>query len=409
KLKNIVFIFILITFGFFIGTHLDLVMSKAQAVNWESRWGLIWQAFDIIQTQYVEKNIEDKELIYGSIKGMLKALNDPYSRFMEPKAFEEMQIRMDGKFAGVGIQIGIKHETLTVISPIEGTPAFRSGVKAMDKIIKVDGKNTEGISLEEAVTLIRGPRGTKVILTIIRQGVKEPFDISIVRDIIKIKSVPKAKIIDKKYGIGYIQLATFENKTAAEEMEEAITDLNKQGMRGLILDVRNNGGGLLRNAVDITSIFVKKGAVVHTVDRDGNRDTLEIIGVKTSLYRSPLIVLINEGSASASEILAGAIKDHKRGYLIGARSFGKASVQNIVPLSDGSAILITVAKYLTPKGINISEEGISPNMFVQVPTATIEAAMKDDYEYKEADDLQLQESIKYLRKKIGTPVSKKEQ
>ncbi|MFC1517036.1 S41 family peptidase [Candidatus Margulisiibacteriota bacterium] len=403
KTKSFIVIVVLISIAFFVGNNFEPIIRNAEAAAWESNWGLLYQVLDIIKTQYVQKKVEDKNLIYGAIKGMLKALGDPYSRFVEPKAFEEMQIRLDGKFAGVGIQIGIKDEHLTVISPIEGTPAFRMGLKAMDRIIKVDGKDTEGMSLEEAVSRIRGPRGTKVTLTILRKGKKEPFDVDIVRDIIKIKSVPKAKMIDNRYKIGYIQLATFENKTATEEVENALANLDKEGIRALVLDVRNNGGGLLRNSVDIASIFIKKGAVVHTVDRDGNRETLEVIGTETKFYKRPLIVLINEGSASASEILAGAIQDHRRGTLVGAKSFGKASVQNIRPLSDGSAVLITVAKYLTPKGYNISEQGISPNIFVTVPTATIEAASKDDYEYKEKDDIQLQRAIKILQNKIGKP------
>ena len=240
-----------------------------------------------------------------------------------------------------------------------------------------------------------------------RQNKKDPFEVRLVRDTIKIKSVPKVKMVDERYKIGYIQLATFENKSAPQEMEDALTELEKDDMRALIIDLRNDGGGLLRNAVDIGSMFIKDGAIVHTVDREGNKETLEVVAVQKTFYKKPLIVLINEGSASASEILAGAILDHGRGILVGARSFGKASVQNIRPLTDGSAVLITVAKYLTPKGINISEHGISPNVFVQVPTATIEAAMKDNYEYKEDIDNQLQEAIKILRKKVGKPVALK--
>ncbi len=401
KIKISIAIILLVISGTLFGSYVN---TKLEAAPTESNWGLIYQVLDIIKTQYVKKSVDDQQLIYGAIKGMLKALEDPYSRFMEPKAFEEMQIRLDGKFAGVGIQLGIKQDHLTVIAPIEGTPAAKAGVKALDRIIKIDGASTDGMSLEEAVSRIRGTRGTVVTLTMMRATKKEPFDLRLVRDTIKIKSIPKVKMVDPRYKIGYIQLATFENKTAPLEMEEALTELENDDVRALILDLRNDGGGLLRNAVDIGSMFIKSGAIVHTVDREGNKETLEVVAVQKTCYKIPLIVLINEGSASASEILAGAILDHGRGTLVGSRSFGKASVQNIRPLTDGSAVLITVAKYLTPKGINISDHGISPNVFIQVPTATIEAAMKDNYEYKEEIDNQLQEAIKILRKKLRKPV-----
>jgi carboxyl-terminal processing protease len=400
KVNYAVVYIVLIFFGFVLGINAHGFMGRAQAAIWESNWGLLYQVLDIVKTQYIDKDLEDQKLIYGSIKGMLKSLDDPYTRFIEPKSFEEMQIRMDGKFAGVGIQIGIKDDILTVIAPIEGTPAFRAGMKAMDRIIKVDDIETDNMSLEEAVSKIRGPRGTKVTLTIIRKNKKEPIPIDIVRDIINIKSVPKVKMVDKKKKIGYIQLATFENKTSPQEVEDAIATLNAKGMKALILDVRNNGGGLLRNAVDIASFFIEEGSVVHTVDRDGNKDTLEVVSVPSNYYKKPIVILINHGSASASEILAGAIRDRKRGQIIGTNSFGKASVQNVRPLSDGSAVLVTIAKYLTPDGTDINANGITPNIIIEIPTANIEAAQEEGYEYKEEDDVQLQKAIEVLGKEL---------
>lgn len=394
KLKTAVLIAI---FTFFIG----LGTTKLIAARGETSWGLLYQVLGIVKTQFVEKNIEDKNLIYGAIKGLLKSLDDPYTRFVEPKAFDEMKIRLSGNFAGVGIQIGIKDHILTVIAPIQETPAYRAGLKALDKIIKIDDKKTDDMSLEEAVSLIRGPKGTKVTLTILRGAGHKKKEIDIIRDNIKLKAIYKSEIIDKKNKIGYIHLITFESRDTLDEVIDSIKELEKKNLRGLIFDVRNNGGGLLDNAIDIGSIFIKDGTIVHTVDRDKNRETFEVTAVDYEWYDKPLIVLINGASASASEILAGAIENNDRGILMGTQTFGKASVQNIKPFSDGAAILLTIAKYLTPNGSDINKVGISPNIEVKIPTASIEAAQKEDYEYSFEKDDQLQAAIKKMRKLIN--------
>ena len=378
---------------------LGLSVQLLTAARVEATWNLLYQALSIVRLQFVETDVKDDKLIYGAIRGMLRALDDPYTRFIDPEGYEEMQTHLNGNFAGIGIHIGMKDSVLTVIAPIEDTPAARAGLRAGDKILEINGRSTEDMSQEQAVSLIRGPKGTKVTLLILRNIKEKAKEYPIIRDNIQIKSVTRQKLLDDKNKIGYILLSTFESKLTYTELAAALKDLNKQGMRSLILDLRNNGGGLLDEAVAIASVFIKDGAIVHTVDRYGNKETFQTSDVDYKLYDKPLVVLINGGSASASEIVAGAILDNQRGVLIGTNSFGKASVQNIRPLSDGSAILITVAKYLTPRNNNINKTGISPNFVVEIPTATIEEALNDpNYKYSEEKDAQLQYALDYLRK-----------
>ena len=370
---------------------------KAAAPDITAHWSLIYNVADIILAHYVAKDVKTEDLIHGAIEGMLKALDDPYTRYLPPKGFSEMKIRLDGELTGIGIEIGIKDEHLMVISPIEGSPASKAGLKSFDRIVAVDGEPMDHVALEQAVAKIRGPIGSKVKLTLLRQGEEKPFDITIVREVIKITSVDKVQ--DFGGGIGYIRLNTFESKTADIEMRNAILKLEKNNnLKALILDLRFNGGGLLDNAIKIASFFIKDGAVVHTVNREGVRDTQYVDG--DIIYDKPLLILINEASASASEILAGAVQDHKRGIIMGEHSFGKASVQNIFQLADGSAVLVTVAKYLTPSGKDILKKGIIPDIEVQIPTDDIQKMRAPNYVYSYADDRQIQEAIKYLQKKI---------
>ena len=377
---------------------LGLSVQVLTAARSDVTWGLLYQVLGIIRTQYIELDIKDDKLIYGSIRGLLKALDDPYTRFVDPEGYSEMQNHLNGNFSGIGIQIGMKDGGLTVIAPIEDTPAERAGLRTGDKILEVNSKSTEDMPLDQALSLIRGPKGTKVKLLIMRSSLEKPKEYTIIRDNIKIKSVSRQKILDEKEKIGYVMLNTFESKMTYDELVEALKKLDGQGMRSLILDLRNNGGGLLDEAILIASIFLPNGEIVHTVDRYGNKETFQTVETDYQWQDKPLVLLINGGSASASEILAGAVEDNKRGKLIGTQSFGKASVQNIRPLSDGSAVLVTVAKYLTPNGHNINKVGISPNYVVEVPTATIEEALKNpDYQYAEEKDNQLQYALQYLR------------
>ena len=346
------------------------------------------QVLDIIKNDFVEKNLDDQKLVYGSIKGLLEALDDPYTRFMEPKAFSEMQIRMSGTYSGIGIYIGIKNSHLTAISPIEGTPAYKAGIKAGDAIVKIEGNDTKDMALEQAVSMIRGPQGSKVTLAILRKGWKETKDFIIQRSKIKIEPL-KAKTLETN--IAYIKLNTFEDLSAAKEFEKALRKFNDA--EGLIIDLRGNGGGLLQNAIEIGSMFIDRGMIVQTIDREGRREQLESTG--RVLWRKPTVVLINEASASASEILAGALRDNKVATLVGSKSFGKASVQNVRRLSDGSALLVTIAKYQTPSGEDISKKGIAPDVEVTVPTEEAEAEIRA--EPKEDNDLQLQKAISTLK------------
>ncbi len=364
----------------------------------EKKLGIFVQVLDIIKNDHVDKNIDYTKVMYGAVKGMLEGLGDPYTRFMEPRAFKEMGLRQGGEYSGIGIYIGIREKQLTVIAPIRATPAARAKVRAGDAILTIDGTTTEGMALDEAVTLIRGKRGSIVTLGIWRDGYKEPKEIKIARDKIVVKSAQSQTYREGK--VGYLRLITFENQSAAKDFKKELDTLRESGVQGLILDLRNNGGGLLRNAVEIAGYFLGEQPVVHTVDRDGNRETLHSQGVP--VWSGPMVVLINDASASASEILAGAIQDYKKGKLIGDHSFGKASVQNIRPLDDGSALLVTVAKYLTPVGRDISKKGIEPDLFVKAPDIK---GHEDEYFDEFGDifphkDVQLGRAIEILQEEI---------
>ena len=348
------------------------------------------QVMEIIKSDYVEKNVDDQKLVYGSIRGLLDALDDPYTRFMEPTAYKEMKTRMGGSYSGIGIYIGIKEKQLSVITPIEGTPAKKAGLKSGDFILNIDNRPTKDMALDEAVSLIRGQAGTKVKLQILRKGWKEAKEFNIGRAKIVIKSVEAKMLPDK---LAYIKLNTFENINAAHEFESSLRKYREAD--GLIIDVRNNGGGLLQNAIDIGSMFIRDGAIVQTIDREGRREVLQSSG--RVIWTKPVVMLMNESSASASEILAGALRDNKVATLVGNHSFGKASVQNVRQLSDGSALLVTIAKYLTPDGEDITKRGISAEVQVLVPTkeAELDLEMPD-----ETKDVQLQKAIEVLKDRI---------
>jgi carboxyl-terminal processing protease len=343
----------------------------------------------------VDKNVDEQKLVYGSIRGLLSALDDPYTRFMEPTAYKEMKIRMSGIYSGIGIYIGIKKTQLAVIAPIEGTPAYKAKLRAGDRIVEIDGKPTKDMALEEAVSLIRGPEGTKVKLKILREGKEEAKEYEIVRTKIEIKPL-NTKLLDPN--IAYLKLNTFENIASGREFEKALREYKSAD--GLIIDLRGNGGGLLQNAVDIGSMFIEHGMIVQTVDREGRREEIESTG--RVLWRKPVVVLINESSASASEILAGALRDNKIAKLVGTKSFGKASVQNVRQLSDGSALLVTIAKYLTPSGEDINKKGIVPDFDVPVPTVEAEVEVSEEPEKipNVAKDIQLQKAIEILKSRM---------
>lgn len=321
------------------------------------------EVLSIVKKNYVE-DIKTKDLIYGAIKGMLNSL-DPHSGFMTPEAYKEMQVDTKGEFGGLGIQIGIKDSILTVIAPIEDTPAYKEGIKAGDRIIKIDGQSTKDMSLQDAVSKMRGPKGTPVKITILREGWKETKDFTIVRDIIKIKSV-KHKVLED--GIGYIKLTQFQEQTAAD-LSTAMGKLSNEKINALILDLRNNPGGLLNSSVDVASQFLPPGKlVVYIKDRAGERVEYRTGDGHPHYENIPMVVLVNQGSASASEIVAGALKDWHRAVILGVQTFGKGSVQSVIPLSDGSALRLTTARYYTPSGTSIQSTGITPDIVVKLET-----------------------------------------
>lgn len=340
-----------------------------------------FEALNLLRFEYIKKDIDLDKVIQGAIRGMLKALDDPYTRYMDPQALKREQEDMFlGYFGGLGIIISIKDEQLTIISPIEDTPAYRAGIKAGDKIVEIDGKSTEGMGLDEAVNILRGEKGTEVTLGIKRENIEEILEITIIRDIIEVKAVKK-KVMGKDNNLGYIRIATF-NVNTEPELKEVLNEFKKDSnIQGIILDLRNNPGGLLDSAIEVASKFIKEGPVVHIKDRDGIVATIESRGNKYPEW--PLFVLINEGSASASEIVAGAIQDSGRGKLLGERTFGKGVVQQVFNLSDGSGVAITTSEYYTPSERSIDHIGIEPDILVE----PVEDSLQD---------MQLNKAIEFL-------------
>ncbi len=316
------------------------------------------EVLEIVERNYVEPE-ETDDLIDGAINGMLQNL-DPHSSFMTPDLYREMQVDTKGEFGGLGIQIGIKDGQLTVIAPIEDTPAYKAGIEAGDFIMKVDDHFTKGMSLMEAVKLMRGPKGMKVTLTIVRRGLKEPKEITIVRDIIAIKSV-RSEVLDDT--VGYIRISQFQEKTD-KELAKAIAKLQEAHVEGYLLDLRNNPGGLLDQAVKVSDAFLPaKKLVVYIQNRKGQKR--EYFTENNGLAESiPLVVLVNGGSASASEIVSGCLQDHHRAVILGTQTFGKGSVQTVIPLSGGYGLRLTTAKYYTPRGTSIQNTGITPDIEV---------------------------------------------
>ena len=318
------------------------------------------EAISMVKKNYVEE-VKTKDLVYGAIKGMLSSL-DPHSSFLNPEAYKEMQTETKGEFGGIGIQIGVKEGMLTVIAPIEDTPAYRAGIKAGDKIIKINNELTKDMSLHDAVSKMRGVPKTSVTITILREGWKETKDFTLAREIIKIKSV-KSKILED--GIGYVKISQFQEQTAAD-LSTALEKLMQEKMNSLILDLRNNPGGLLNSAVSVTSQFLPPGKlVVYIKGKKGDRTEYNTSDERPN-YDIPMIILVNEGSASASEIVAGALKDWNRAVILGIKTFGKGSVQSVIPLSDGSGLRLTTAIYYTPKGTSIQATGIVPDIVVKL-------------------------------------------
>ena len=330
---------------------------------------LFTEVLSIIQNQYVDE-VPSKDLIYSAIKGTLRGL-DPHSSFLDPEMYKEMQVETSGSFGGLGIEITLKDDVLTVVAPIEGTPAYRVGIHPGDRIVKIEGLTTKDMQLTDAVKRMRGKPGTKVTISVVREGWTEPKDFEITREQIRVQSVKNMQL---EPGIEYIRLRQFQEQTASD-LDTALEKYSKEGkIQGLILDLRNNPGGLLTSSVEVAEKFLDAGRlVVYTEGRVRNQNMRFQANAKRVYADFPIVVLVNQGSASASEIVAGALQDWGRAIVLGVQTFGKGSVQTIIPLSDGSGLRLTTAKYFTPKGRSIHGKGIAPDILVEPPKVTAAA------------------------------------
>ena len=342
------------------------------------------EVLDMVQKNYVDQ-VDSSSLIQGAINGMIKTL-DPHSAFMTPDVYKGLEEETQGHFGGIGIEITLVKDVLTVVSPIEDTPAYKAGVKSGDQIIKIDGKTTKDISMMEAVKKLRGKKGTKVTITITREGMIKPRNIVLTRAEIQVHSV-KSKTFDNN--IGYIRISSFNEKTAAD-LRKALADVKVKSdpMQGLVLDLRNDPGGLLNQAIEVSDMFLRSGVIVSTRGRTKSMETrMQAKDDGAREVTVPMVVLVNEGTASAAEIVAGALQDNGRALILGTQTFGKASVQTVIRLEDGSALKLTTARYYTPKGRSIQAEGIKPDLIVKLKKPT------KDTEDNQADEMMREKDL----------------
>lgn len=421
QFKKIIFLFLLIAVSFsagfaandFLGSYLDKIhikglknISEESGAKIEDKnnlgafwsaildnkndkkieekvdFGIFWETWKLVEDKYKLEPLDYQKMVYGAISGMVNSLNDPYTVFLSPEDNKMFEQDMEGSFSGIGAEIGFRDKMLTIIAPLKDSPAEKAGVLAGDIILKIDGKEIMKMSLDEAVRLIRGEKGTKVKLTISRNGLEKLKEIEITRDIIVINTV-EWEMKDNK--IAYIRINQFKADTAAE-LDDKIDEMLLSESRGIILDLRNNPGGYLDVAIDVASRFMDKDKVVVVEDYGGKQNIHKTDGPKR-FDNIPIIVLVNEGSASASEILAGAFRDNFGSKLVGKKTFGKGLVQEMERLKDGSALKITVAKWLTPNGTNINKNGIEPDFEVDMT----------EQDYKEKRDPQLEKALEILK------------
>ena len=333
------------------------------------------EVLKMVEKNYVEE-VDPKTLMEGAINGIMRSL-DPHSSYMNADMYKELEVETRGSFGGIGIEITIKKDILTVVSPIEDTPAFLAGIKAGDQIIKIDGNSTKDITIMEAVKKLRGPKDSNVTITIIRENMAKPKDVTLTRGIIKIKSV-KSKFYEDN--IGYIRIASFQERTV-DDLRKALDEVfaKVKTPKGLILDLRNNPGGLLNQAVSVSDVFLKSGIIVTTKGRVKSMETKSMARDDGNEPNCPIVILVNEGTASAAEIVSGALQDNGRALVVGTQTFGKGSVQTVIPLDDGSALKLTTAKYYTPKGRSIQAEGITPDIVVKYARPSEEKEPTNDF------------------------------
>lgn len=361
------------------------------------------RVLNMIQQYYVEE-VDTKKLIYGAIKGMLREL-DPHTNFMPPEMFRDFETETSGEFGGLGIEISVQNGVLTIISPIEDTPAWEAGIKSGDKVIAIDGKSTKGLSLVEASQFMRGKRGTKVILKIVRDGNENPIDIGIVRGSVKIRSV---KYTDIEDGYAYVKVTSFIENTS-KEMEKVLNQhIEKhKKIEGLLIDLRKNPGGLLDQAIKLSDMFLKQGTIVSTIGRNPKEKEVTTATRQGKFTDFPLLVLVDEYSASASEIFAGAMQDNKRALVAGEKTFGKGSVQSVVKLGDGSGLKLTIARYYTPSGVSIQAEGIHPD--VEIENVDPESFAKSVIKTKSPREKDMAGHLKSEKEKAQEKLMKKDE
>ena len=367
---------IIILFSFFVN---NFAFSKNDLYK---KIDLFGEVLENIKREYVE-DIDQSEVMESAINGVLQSL-DPYSAYMSPELFKEMQTDTKGEFGGLGIEIGMEAGVIKVISPIEGTPAEQAGIKAGDYIVKIGKEQVQGKSLMEAVKLMRGPVGTTIDLTIRRKNVKKPLEFKITRKVIEVQSV-NSEIISKEKNIGYVRLKSFNENSDNQFLKILKKFESKKKIKGYVIDLRNNPGGLLTQAINITDFFLDDGEIVSTKGRKISETRKFFARKGDEINGKPLVVLINNGSASAAEILAGALKDHKRAIILGENSYGKGSVQSIIPLKNGGGMRLTISKYYLPSGKSISEVGVTPDILVK--------EIEDDFSINSEKDNQLNYAI----------------
>ena len=357
-------IFVFVSVFFFLLSLTSLAISAIERTKKNDTYKeleLFADALAYIQTEYVDET-KPKDLMYGALSGMLSGL-DPHSQFMTPEEYEDLKVDTEGKFGGVGIEITMKDNLVTVITAIEGTPAWEAGLKTNDRIVKIDDAVIKNFTLSDVVKKLRGKPGTEVTVVIWREKESKMHSFKIKRSMIDIKDIKEAKVLEDH--IAYLKLVEFREGTP-QELDKTLSDLKAQGMDSLILDLRNNPGGLLDKAINVAERFLAKGAVIVSIKgRDEKQNTVYKANFKAPELDIPIVLLVNEGSASGSEILAGALKDHRRAIILGAKTFGKGSVQTVFPLKDGSALKLTTSRYCTPSGQSIHEKGIIPDIVVE--------------------------------------------
>ena len=357
--SHLFFILLATLFSFSLSSPLSAETEQKQQEDTYRQLETFANVLSILQENYVEE-IKAKEAIEGAIQGLLLSL-DPHSSYMKAESYQEFRSETQGSFTGIGIEITLRDSVITVISPIADTPAAKAGIKAHDKIMKINGESTKNFTPLDAVKILRGPKGSTVTISIFRDGFKELQDIELIRDTIPLHSV---KSFVLKPGFGYIRISNFQSDTTREFKDHLAQLQDKSPLNGLVLDLRNNPGGLLNQAVSLTDIFLDEGLIVYTRGRNKEQDLTYEAHKNNSGLEFPLVLLVNEGSASASEIVAGAIQDHQRGVIVGSKTFGKGSVQTIIPLPDGAGLRMTTARYYTPKGRSIQATGITPDVEV---------------------------------------------